>query len=216
MMRSPDPDSHGGRTCCSKSHPSSFVKFVKFARPRRDASDAYRRMTAMVDPAGWQALGARVAALAAMPNMGPMAWTVETLNEFVDGELRALRADMRARFARTCESIAAIGLERMGAPHVRHLFGPLCEMRLSGRDGISTARVHEHTRDGQLPPCPPAEVNAQNLGTCVRTIGPSVPWRGGSGRARPATVAWRRTRPRPSRCRVRCSVDAWRAPDTPR
>ena len=27
----------------------------------------------------------------------------------------------------------------MGAPHVRHLTGPLWEMRLSGRDGISRA-----------------------------------------------------------------------------
>ena len=46
---------------------------------------------------------------------------------------------MRARFARICELIATIGLERMGAPHVRHLTGPLWEMRLSGRDGISRA-----------------------------------------------------------------------------
>ena len=71
--------------------------------------------------------------------MGPMAWTVETLNEVVDGELRALPTDMRARFSRICELIAAVGLERMGAPHVRHLLGPLWEMRLSGRDGISRA-----------------------------------------------------------------------------
>ena len=71
--------------------------------------------------------------------MRPMAWTVETLNEVVDGELRALPADMRARFARICELIAAVGLERMSAPHVRHLLGPLWEMRLSGRDGISRA-----------------------------------------------------------------------------
>ena len=42
-------------------------------------------------------------------------------------------------FARICELIAAVGLERMGAPHVRHLTGPLREMRLSGRDGISRA-----------------------------------------------------------------------------
>ena len=46
---------------------------------------------------------------------------------------------MRARFARICELIAAVGLERMGAPHVRHLTGPLWEMRLSGRDGVSRA-----------------------------------------------------------------------------
>ena len=68
-----------------------------------------------------------------------MAWTVETLNETADAELRALPHDMRARFARICQLIAAVGLERMGAPHVRHLTGPLWEMRISGRDGTSRA-----------------------------------------------------------------------------
>ena len=68
-----------------------------------------------------------------------MCWSVETLNEAVDRELDALPADMRARFARICQLIAAVGIERMGAPHVRHLSGPVWEMRLSGRDGISRA-----------------------------------------------------------------------------
>ena len=68
-----------------------------------------------------------------------MAWTVETLNETADAELRALPHDMRARFARICQLIAAVGLERMGAPHVRHLTGSLWEMRMSGRDGTSRA-----------------------------------------------------------------------------
>lgn len=68
-----------------------------------------------------------------------MQWSVETLNETVDGELGALPADMWARFARICQLIASVGLERMGAPHIRHLSGPVWEMRLSGRDGISRA-----------------------------------------------------------------------------
>ena len=68
-----------------------------------------------------------------------MTWTVETLNAVVDGELRSLPSDMRARFARICELIGAAGLERIGAPHVRHLTGPLWEMRLTGRDGIARA-----------------------------------------------------------------------------
>ena len=68
-----------------------------------------------------------------------MAWHVETLNDTVDRELDALPADMRARFARICQLTATVGLERMGAPHVRHLTGPLWEMRLSGRDGIARA-----------------------------------------------------------------------------
>ena len=47
-------------------------------------------------------------------------------NETVDGELRALPADMRARFARICALIATVGLDRMGAPHVGHLTEALC------------------------------------------------------------------------------------------
>ena len=66
-------------------------------------------------------------------------WSVETLSATVDRELEALSVDMRARFARICRLIAAVGLERVGAPHVRHLTGPLWEMRMSGRDGISRA-----------------------------------------------------------------------------
>ena len=68
-----------------------------------------------------------------------MAWAVETLNDTVDGELRELPTEMRARFARISALIAAVGLDRVGAPHVRHLSGPLWEMRMSGRDGIARA-----------------------------------------------------------------------------
>ncbi len=46
---------------------------------------------------------------------------------------------MRARFVRISELIAAVGLDRVGAPHIRHLTGPLWEMRMNGRDGISRA-----------------------------------------------------------------------------
>ncbi len=65
-----------------------------------------------------------------------MAWRVTTLDATVDGKLDALPADMRARIAGL---IAAVGLERVGMPHVRHLTGPLWEMRLGGRDGIARA-----------------------------------------------------------------------------
>ena len=57
-----------------------------------------------------------------------MEWTVETLNETVDRELGALPADMRARFSRICGLISAVGLERMGAPHVRHLESAAAEL----------------------------------------------------------------------------------------
>ena len=69
----------------------------------------------------------------------PMDWTVETLNTTVDKELESLPADMRARFMRISELIAAVGLENVGAPHVKHLTGPLWEMRMKGSDGISRA-----------------------------------------------------------------------------
>lgn len=68
-----------------------------------------------------------------------MGWTVETLNATVGEELEALPADMRARFVRIAELIAAVGLERVGAPHIKHLTGPLWEMRMKGKDGISRA-----------------------------------------------------------------------------
>jgi phage-related protein len=68
-----------------------------------------------------------------------MTWTVETLNEGVDAELEALPADMRARFVYISGLIEEFGVERVRAPHVRHLRGPLWEMRMKGRDGISRA-----------------------------------------------------------------------------
>ena len=68
-----------------------------------------------------------------------MRWTVETLNATVDKELDALPTDMRARFVRISELIGAVGLERVGAPYVKHLTGPLWEMRLKSKDGIARA-----------------------------------------------------------------------------
>ena len=66
-------------------------------------------------------------------------WSVETLNDTVDRELGALPVDMRARFVRISELIAAVGLERVREPYVKHLQGPLWEMRMTGRDGTSRA-----------------------------------------------------------------------------
>jgi len=68
-----------------------------------------------------------------------MNWTVETLNETVDRELEALPADMRARFVRIAELIESLGLEKVGAPHVRHLEDSLWEIRMKGKTGISRA-----------------------------------------------------------------------------
>jgi phage-related protein len=66
-------------------------------------------------------------------------WTVETLNSVVDAELEALPADMRARFRHISQLIEEFGLERVREPHVKHVRGPLWEMRIKGRDGISRA-----------------------------------------------------------------------------
>lgn len=68
-----------------------------------------------------------------------MGWIVETLNRAVDAELEALPADMRARFAHIARLIEEFGLDRVREPHVKHLRGPLWEMRMKGRDGISRA-----------------------------------------------------------------------------
>jgi len=68
-----------------------------------------------------------------------MTWTVETLNDVVDAELAELPADMRARFVHISRLIKNFGLERVREPHVKHLRGPLWEMRMKGKDGISRA-----------------------------------------------------------------------------
>ncbi len=68
-----------------------------------------------------------------------MTWTVETFGAVVDNEIAALPKDMQAAFLRLAERIEAIGLERIGQPHVKHLQDKLWEMRFNGRDGIARA-----------------------------------------------------------------------------
>ncbi len=62
-----------------------------------------------------------------------MACVVETLNDIVDAELETLPADMLARFGHISKLIEEFGLERVREPHVKHLRGPLWEMRLTGQ-----------------------------------------------------------------------------------
>jgi len=66
-------------------------------------------------------------------------WSIETLNDVVTAEIEALPADQIARFLRFGDLIGSLGLDRVGEPYVKHLEGPLWEMRLWGRDGISRA-----------------------------------------------------------------------------
>ncbi|OFV95171.1 MAG: hypothetical protein A3H28_06560 [Acidobacteria bacterium RIFCSPLOWO2_02_FULL_61_28] len=68
-----------------------------------------------------------------------MPWTVETLNAVVDAELEGLPSDMRARFVNIAHLIEEFGLERVREPHVKHLQGPLWEMRMKGKAGIARA-----------------------------------------------------------------------------
>jgi phage-related protein len=68
-----------------------------------------------------------------------MTWIVETLGAVVDAEIAALPKDMQASFLRIAERIEAVGLERIGQPHVKHLQDKLWEMRFGGRDGIARA-----------------------------------------------------------------------------
>jgi phage-related protein len=66
-------------------------------------------------------------------------WKVISLNAVVDAELEALPNDLLARLRRVGELIQVHGLERIREPHVKHVEGPIWEIRLIGRDGIARA-----------------------------------------------------------------------------
>jgi phage-related protein len=68
-----------------------------------------------------------------------MAWSVVFLDEGVRAELDTLPADIRASFSRIAQLIELAGLERVHEPYVKHLEGPLWEMRMRGKDGIARA-----------------------------------------------------------------------------
>jgi phage-related protein len=68
-----------------------------------------------------------------------MPWVVEFLNEKVKESLDEFPMDIRASFQRIVELIQSHGLERVREPYVKHLEGPLWEMRMKGRSGIGRA-----------------------------------------------------------------------------
>lgn len=68
-----------------------------------------------------------------------MDWTVEFLDEGIRDRLTGMPADIRAGFARIVALIQSHGLERVREPYVKHLEGPLWEMRMKGKDGIARA-----------------------------------------------------------------------------
>jgi phage-related protein len=68
-----------------------------------------------------------------------MGWRVEFLDERVAAALEVFPDDIQASFLRIARMIAENGLERVHDPYVKHLEGPLWEMRLKGKDGIARA-----------------------------------------------------------------------------
>lgn len=68
-----------------------------------------------------------------------MPWVVVFLNEEVQASLDTFPLDIRASFQRIVELIQSHGLERVREPYVRHLEGPLWEMRMKGKHGIARA-----------------------------------------------------------------------------
>jgi hypothetical protein len=68
-----------------------------------------------------------------------VCWRVEIPNEIVAIEIESLPEDIQARFVRVTRLIIDFGLEKVGAPHVKHLEGKLWEIRLKGHDRIARA-----------------------------------------------------------------------------
>lgn len=68
-----------------------------------------------------------------------MTWAVHFLSADVKAALDEQPADIRARFERIVRMIQSHGLELMREPYVKHLEGPVWEMRMKGRDGIARA-----------------------------------------------------------------------------
>jgi phage-related protein len=68
-----------------------------------------------------------------------MKWTVTFLNDGVRLELEAFPHDIVASFLRITRLIEAGGLHLVHEPYVKHLEGPVWEMRMKGKDGIARA-----------------------------------------------------------------------------
>lgn len=68
-----------------------------------------------------------------------MKWSVEFLDGEVEAALFALPRDIRASFERIVHLIEDHGLTSVHEPYVKHLEGPVWEMRMKGKDGIARA-----------------------------------------------------------------------------
>ena len=65
-------------------------------------------------------------------------WTV-VIHPLAEPELKALAADLQARFIHIAELLESFGPQQVGLPHVRPLENKLWEMRMTRRDGIARA-----------------------------------------------------------------------------
>lgn len=72
-----------------------------------------------------------------------MLYRDDALGGFLDDDVRrqleAQPKDIVASFLRVARLIESEGLEKIREPYVKHLEGPLWEMRMKGRDGIARA-----------------------------------------------------------------------------
>ena len=74
-------------------------------------------------------------------------WSFVFLKPEVFEEFEQLPLEIRASFERIVRLVQSVGLERVHEPYLKHLDGPLWEMRLRGKDGI--ARVIYLTATGR-------------------------------------------------------------------
>jgi phage-related protein len=68
-----------------------------------------------------------------------VTWSFVFVNAEAQAELDALPLDVRASFERIVRLVQTFGLERVHEPYIKHIEGPIWEMRLRGRDGIARA-----------------------------------------------------------------------------
>jgi hypothetical protein len=78
-----------------------------------------------------------------------MGWAVQFFDDGVRAALDALPSDIRARFERIVNLIQGHGLERVREPYVKHLEGPLWEMRMKGKDGNCSRRLCHSERSSR-------------------------------------------------------------------
>lgn len=64
-------------------------------------------------------------------------WQVVIAGGAAEAEIKALPADLQARYLRLVDLIEAHGPHALSMPHARRLEGKLWELRMKGRDGIA-------------------------------------------------------------------------------